>query len=152
MSLESIKKLRKSADEISELATPCGASPDWMGVRRKIDALADAIEQEVAERYVPLPTDADGVPIHLGDVMEFSHFDIKHPVVRTVDGIGKDVFFAWCGERGYQQHDAKRYRHHQPDSWERIIEDAVKMGVYDHDNEHVKEKLIARCRALAGDD
>lgn len=71
--------------------------------------------------WVRLPIDADGVPIHVGDKMEFCAFDIEHPVKRTVDGIGKDVFFAWCGERGYQQHDAKRYRHYTPPTVEDIL-------------------------------
>lgn len=31
------------------------------------DEIADEIEREVAERYMLLPVDADGVPIHLGD-------------------------------------------------------------------------------------
>lgn len=83
MSLESIEKLRKSADEISECATPCGASPDWMGVRRKVGELADAIEQEIAERYVKLPLDANGEYIHVGDEVDF----LGHS---TVDAIGKD--------------------------------------------------------------
>lgn len=31
--------------------------------------LADEIEREIADRYMELPLDADGVPIHLGDKM-----------------------------------------------------------------------------------
>ena len=108
--------------------------------------------------------DVDGVPIHVGDVMELSRFDVEHPVVRTVDGIGKDVFFAWCGERGFVQHNAKGYRHHQTDSWEQIIADAEKLGGRWYDtskwtgvegvNVHMKkfEGLSERCRALAGED
>lgn len=71
--------------------------------------------------WVELPKDADGVPIHVGDVMEFSEFEIEHPVTRTVEGIGQGTFFAWCGERGYQQHDAKRYRHHTPPTVEDVL-------------------------------
>ena len=37
--------------------------------KRVLREIADAIEAEVAERYVALPLDADGVPIHVGDVM-----------------------------------------------------------------------------------
>lgn len=38
--------------------------------KRVLREIADAIEDEVAERYVELPLDADGVPIRVGDVME----------------------------------------------------------------------------------
>ena len=31
------------------------------------DRIADEIEHEIAERYMELPVDADGVPIHVGD-------------------------------------------------------------------------------------
>lgn len=76
--------------------------------------------------YIELPKDADGNPIHIGDVMEFSAFEIEKPVTRVVDGIGQGVFFAWCGERGYQQHEAKRYRHHkQPTVEDVMVEFAV---------------------------
>ncbi len=33
--------------------------------------LVDAIEAEVAERYVELPLDADGVPVRIGDVIAY---------------------------------------------------------------------------------
>ena len=88
---------------------------EWLdGWNRAVLATVEKIEQEVAERYMELPLDADGVPIRVGDVMEFSAFEIEKPVTRMVDGIGQGVFFAWCGERGYQQHEAKRYHHHAP--------------------------------------
>lgn len=32
--------------------------------------LADEIEAEIAEKYMELPVDADGVPIHVGDTLE----------------------------------------------------------------------------------
>ena len=105
----------------------------------------------VAREYVKLPVDADGVPVRVGDVVEFCGFDVDRPTVRTVDGVGADgVFFAWCGERGYQQHEAIRYRHHQPDTWERIIEDAIHAGAAEVNNA-VRGNLVDRCRALAGE-
>lgn len=33
----------------------------------------DAIEAEIAERYMKLPVDADGVPIHCGDYMKLDN-------------------------------------------------------------------------------
>ena len=41
------------------------------GWKDDLKALADAIEAEVAESYMRLPNDADGTPIHVGDVVEF---------------------------------------------------------------------------------
>ena len=63
MSLESIEKLREF-----------GRSTHLMsGDRRVRDVaygLADAIEQEIAERYVKLPVDADGETWHIGDEIQ----------------------------------------------------------------------------------
>ena len=56
--MESIKSLR-------EYGHDCCARID-----DAINELADNIEAEVAERYVALPLDADGVPIRVGDDME----------------------------------------------------------------------------------
>ena len=43
------------------------------------DKLIDDIEQELADRYIELPVDADGVPWHIGDVVD------GHGVVRSMD-------------------------------------------------------------------
>ena len=40
--------------------------------------VADAIEKELKERYMELPVDADGVPIHVGDEMDCGeHFGVQ---------------------------------------------------------------------------
>lgn len=52
--LESIEKLRGYAPNHPELYAVCNAA-------------ADAIEAEIAERYMELPVDADGVPIRVGE-------------------------------------------------------------------------------------
>lgn len=60
--LESIKKLRTLARNMSKqetFNTKCSL----------ICHYADEIEREVSERYMPLPLDADGVPIRVGDKM-----------------------------------------------------------------------------------
>ena len=138
--LESVKRLLEfvgdmNATEINDhiKARPDGfvvsfrIDNDWLGGwNRAVLATVEKIEQEVAERYMELPLDADGVPIRVGDVMEFSAFEIEKPVTRMVDGIGQGVFFAWCGERGYQQHEAKRYRHHHAPTVEDVLLEACK--------------------------
>lgn len=55
--MESIEKLRGLKCE----GLPCTRA-------RKI---ADAIQSEIDERYMALPLDADGVPIHVGDLIEY---------------------------------------------------------------------------------
>ena len=68
--MDSINRLRQAADELAQRAMPCSNAPDYADVQWKVHQLADAIECEVRERYVALPLDADGVPIHVGDMME----------------------------------------------------------------------------------
>lgn len=43
-----------------------GGSTDY----NELFEIADEIEAEIAERFVELPVDADGVPIHVGDEIE----------------------------------------------------------------------------------
>jgi len=125
------------------------------------DALKEHHAWAPESHYVMLPKDADGVPIHVGDVMEWVRYKDDDPtIVRTVSGIGNSVFFAWSDEQGrYAQYEAYAYRHHHADSWERIIEDARtctgSAGNYTAvpsmrwTNE--VDALVARCKALAGD-
>lgn len=55
--MESVDKLRDWAKRYG----PMGSHDPLM--------LANAIEREIAERFVELPVDADGVPIRVGDVV-----------------------------------------------------------------------------------
>lgn len=81
MTLQSIDKLRdyshldddKWTLETGEIIHMYGSKPNdpnainWGEQWRKI---AEEIEQEIVERYIELPVDADGVPIHIGDTLE----------------------------------------------------------------------------------
>ena len=91
--------------------------------------------------HVELPKDADGTPVHVGDVMEWPDGQTFEVV-----GIGDGTLFyvedglaEWTGA-------STKFHHHVPDTWERIIEDALD-GYHDTDF----DALVARCRALAGD-
>lgn len=55
--MESIEKLRYYIDH-------------GINHRDELIKLTDAIEREIAEKYMELPVDADGVPIHMGDAMD----------------------------------------------------------------------------------
>lgn len=115
-------------------------------------ARMDGMDATFGDGWVELPVDADGVPIHVGDVMEWpdgSTFDVV--------GISANTLF-------YVEHDfddsaqwtaAHNKRHHQPDSWERIIQDAIAEGFERTDVsapcEVGNDELVERCRRVAGD-
>lgn len=71
MTLKSIEKLRES---LKDCTSEAGVEPNrfdtyWIAARA-CDMLIDEVESEIAERYMQLPVDADGVPIHINDRME----------------------------------------------------------------------------------
>lgn len=139
--LKSVKKLRTLARNMSkqEIFDPkCSL----------ICHYADEIEQEVSERYMPLPVDADGVPIRVGD---------------KLDGYGKTITvtsmryerFGWIlisGEGG-GFHDCSAFTHyHKPtvedvlaemlDAWDKLPSNVT--------NEAIIAEFAAKLR-LAGD-
>jgi len=82
----------------------------------------DEIEREV-EDMVPLPVDADGVPIHVGDVME----NIVCPSVHhEVTGVGVECFYGWDDGNGrYSQFDVACYRRHHAPTVEDVLREFV---------------------------
>lgn len=96
---------------------------------------------------VKLPVDADGVPIHIGDRVEWSNGSFTvHELKLTEDG-----WQTWDSEHGYTVHADECIRHVQPDSWETIIQDAVKLGYADYPTTDYEAELVERCRRLAGE-
>lgn len=72
--MKSIEKLREWSRRVTESDPDENiVSPEYVAQECGRAALrfADEIEREIAERYQLLPVDADGVPIRVGDVMEF---------------------------------------------------------------------------------
>lgn len=55
-----------SVDKLREYAAYNCRVKGW---KDDLKSLADGIEAEIAERYMELPVDADGVPIRVGDEM-----------------------------------------------------------------------------------
>ena len=82
--LESVEKMRQAigSPEMTYDGKPAGYS--WYA--KKLLDIADEIEREVSERFMELPVDADGVPIHVGDEMRFS--DGEETTVMAVDDKG----------------------------------------------------------------
>ena len=98
-----------------------------------------------------LPKDANGEPIHIGDVMEwpdgetFEVVGIGDGTLFYLDG-DDDALADWTG--------ASTKRHHTSDSWERIIEDAIRgdggsYGCLEERFNAMVPALVARCEALA---
>lgn len=138
--MKSVEALRKWADGLrgiwidpndhSIIVTTCDDMPpsmDSVNLREHVNAILDAIEREVDD-MVPLPVDADGVPIHVGDVME----NIVCPSVhREVTGVGVECFYGWDNGNGrYSQFDVVCYRHHHVQTVEDVLREfAYGLGV-----------------------
>lgn len=144
----------------------------WFGWRIDLERMLDRIDKEheaqvadafdtrnsdenlEADGWVKLPVDADGVPIHVGD--KVTEHEDGHTF--TVDGFmrwGSDNL--WVFERDGIQAQARGCTHVQPDTWECILEDAIRGdgGNYGCLEERLKAtvpSLVARCKALAGED
>lgn len=112
--------------------------------RGDLDHAADRIDERIEREYVKLPVDADGVPIHVGDeLVDEKDRPVKVRVLKLREnGWLFDSSYCWGGM------STTPFRHVQPDSWERIIEDAA--NLVRGDNESVVE-LVERCRRLAGE-
>lgn len=96
--------------------------------------------------YMMLPKDADGEYIHIGDVMEGEKIGGGYGEPFEVVGYVMSNGELEPMDEHRNPRKRKYSRHHHPDSWERIIEDALD-GYRDTDF----DKLVARCKALAGD-
>lgn len=83
----------KSVDKLRDYASRNQRVSGWMTALSRI---ADEIEAEIAERYMELPVDADGVPIRVYDklIAYNKHF--------SVEGIGNGtvIYLAEDGELG----------------------------------------------------
>ena len=96
---------------------PCN---DW----KPIDAI-NAIEREILERYMLLPVDADGAPIHVEDVLE-CHAN-GYDGAFTVFAIGSNVVVGnhdieWVGRNSSKWfHVASFCTHVKPDSLKELL-------------------------------
>ena len=98
--MDSIEKLREFIDD--QFVSGKGAYSVGM-----------AIADEIAERYMKLPVDADGVPIHIGDVMDV----LKDGAI--VRGVGENSFeSSWC-----RYENAASYHHVKPRTIEDVLAD-----------------------------
>lgn len=153
-------ELRKWAEEFWEFSySKFGDQRNLIAIADRIDAahkkalseqpctidMVPMTDERMAEHgWVRLPVDASGMPIFVGNEVE------------TIQGKRDEVCFMTINGAGWLINEAgwlpTHLRHYAIDTWESIISDAVKLGFTDPDNEHLADKLVSRCKALAGDD
>lgn len=155
MDYEPITKGLRWRLEVAALGLPKHRADGLLAECDNIDAIHRSLEQEnerlrdASERgddCIKLPVDADGVPIHIGDWIV--NPDISNQK-QKVAAIAPDSVY-WWGEDGCHWRRSHHVRHYRPDTWERIIEDAINT----HGNgfnpcwTDERDKLVARCKAL----
>lgn len=134
--------LERIADRIDERYHRDMATAQQVGYNEGEDAA-------MRDGWVKLPVDADGVLIRVGDEMEDGeNLPARvRALMLTVDGW-------WCKSGIESILVAPSYlRHVQPDSWIRIIGDAMSFdgdGWYSTRDDAMAE-LVERCRRLAGE-
>ena len=79
--------------------------------------IADEIEREVAERYMELPLDADGVPIRIGDTV--CEVDVRMPIK-----VMSLTFYEDCVDVNVCGMNPNLLRHVKPRTLESILCDA----------------------------
>ena len=139
--MESIEKLRYYIDR-------------GINHRDEIIKLTDAIEREIAEKYMELPVDTDGVPIKPGNIMQFRD---DAPV--RVDSIGNSKCyvgdFGWFGDNGgfYGKGTLKCCRHVKPRTMRDILFDFMRdCCTSELTNAELVEKYEVELRELLGGD
>lgn len=63
--MSNIKALDKLREKIQ-----LDVNNPWSDLQSDLLAMCDKVEREIAEQFMPLPCDADGVLIHVGDVVQ----------------------------------------------------------------------------------
>lgn len=69
----------------------------WTDLKGRLIAQVDKVEAEIAERFMELPVDDDGVPIHVGDELSVLDSDFEDGIAEAV-GISPDSVFFFDGE------------------------------------------------------
>ena len=150
--IESTEKLR-NAESFAELAI--NIIGDDIGPRSVQEfwcALADAIEAEIAERYIELPVDADGVPIRIGDKLypkygdPFTCFGYRYVMQVGYVDPHWEVFFKH-GKTGTTAYlSAHSCRHANPRTIEDVLAEFVeRYNEVDNDPSHysVEQRIAA---------
>ena len=129
--LKSLGKLRQIAEKLEDRAMIITES-DCIPLSMTLWQVANEIEREIAERYMELPVDADGVPIHVGDVLERGY---------VVDYVAPN----WCLATGRGAMYADMCHHVKPRTLEDVLNDfAVEAADVDERDKEEWEPLLAK--------
>lgn len=130
-----------------------GILADFIRIADRIDAehaeaVADALQlRGEPDRWMELPVDADGVPIHVVDELTNGE-DLPARVWALI--LAGDGW--WCKSGAASILVAPSdLRHVQPDSWESIIHDAFVASQEHFGSADAVAELVERCRRLAGE-
>lgn len=115
--MESIEKLRTAARNMAK-----GRNLEHHEECNLLLLIADEIEAEIAERYMKLPVDADGVPIHEGDLMDSNAFGVVE-----VEGFihGAVAFWIYDPQPAHVATSPANLLHHKPRTLENVLEDML---------------------------
>lgn len=126
--MESINRLREYVENASRMSISLMARATLLGMVRDI-------EQEVGN-MVPLPVDADGVPIHVGDVMDeqlpFGGYAAPAPVdtMELSRGAGGYVWMVRLDSESGAFINPKLLRHHHAPTVEDVLRELVRVMAY----------------------
>lgn len=91
--------------------------------KEEVLEIADEIEAEIEERSMELPVDADGVPIRVGDKLEYRGLTFE------AFSVAEDVVFRECdfnsGRYKVDVYDHSDVRHYNPRTLEDVLADVV---------------------------
>lgn len=136
--MESFKKLR-------EYARDYGGT---LGAAVRMRQIADEIEAELAERYMELPLDADGVPIYVGEVCYDT--DTAEPFeVSSIEWNGV-CWSAWS--KPEQRHIYNHVTHVKPRTVEDVLTDFAEewLDVRAADSNALIAKYAEELRGMMG--
>ena len=130
--MESLDRLRRCFDNFAILNTETA--------KKVVNDLADEIEKELGERYVELPLDKDGVPIHVGDEMvdTYGHefvvreLDFRKTIVR-VYGIAYGI--------GHLYEPSQTIHRHEPTA-EEVIGELIHDVCHMHESSKTHDQLV----------
>lgn len=97
----------------------------WAESRERLRKMLDEIESEIEERYMPLPLDADGVPIHPGDDL-YDEDTGEHIPGEFVYGVSDKYVYIWHEGHNLYHGISGRYPdhfRHRPRTLEDVLRD-----------------------------
>lgn len=126
-----------------------------IGIADDIDKKHESVCCEIADKFdgwVIPPKDADGEAIHIGDEVDVINYEPGTVASVQFNERGWLVAVRPHGWDTPTVYHPESIRHVKPDSWERIIEDAMERGCMDFGSQQSRDALVERCKRLAGED